>query len=169
MYSTKSANIKKIQWGSCLPDPRNLDSSKFQIFIFLFRTAKLSGIRTFLVRSWVECQAKNVRTKTPDFGRVWCHFEFENVWNQTFCLDFGPWAENSGDLKSGRVWISNGQKEIGLQMVKKKLGYKWSGFQVGSKILTNDLHFVKNYLKHRLKCPDFKWSSFWMVLDLSYS
>ena len=30
-------------------------------------------------------------------------------------------------------------------------------------IQTNGCHFVKHHLKSRQKCPDFEWSSFWIV------
>ena len=55
-----------------------------------------------------------------------------------------------------------------FQMVEKRLGFKWSGFWMGSESLTiwnpNTCgHFFKNYLKSEQKCLDLEWSSFWMV------
>ena len=68
----------------------------------------------------------------------------------------------SGDLKSGLVWITNGQKEVELQM-DWILNAIWNLEAQTFEIQTNDRHFVKNHLKSGQKCLDFKWSSFWMV------
>ena len=55
-------------------------------------------------------------------------------------------------------------------MVKKRLGFKWSGFWMGSEIQkpnhlksTNGGHFFKNYLNFGQKCLDFVRSGFQMV------
>ena len=60
----------------------------------------------------------------------------------------------SGDLKSGQVLISNGQKEVCLQIV-------WIFDMIVNpetqpfKTYTNVHHFFKNCSKFGLKCPDF--------------
>ena len=56
-------------------------------------------------------------------------------------------------------------------MVEKRLGFKWSGFQMRSSIwMPNHLkssHFFKNHLKSGQKHPDFKWSGFLIYILLS--
>ena len=68
----------------------------------------------------------------------------------------------SGDLKSGLVCISNGIKVVGLQTVRNSNGI-WNLEAPPFEIQTNGRHFFKNHLKSVQKCPDFEWSSFWMV------
>ena len=68
----------------------------------------------------------------------------------------------SGDLKYGLVWILNGWKEVGLQMVWISNGI-WNPVAQPYEIWTNGCHFFKNYLKSRQKCPYFEWSGFRMV------
>ena len=46
------------------------------------------------------------------------------------------------------VWILNGI---------------WNPEAQSFEIRTNGCHFIINRLKSRQKCPDFKWSSFWIV------
>ena len=60
-------------------------------------------------------------------------------------------------LKSGLVWISDGQKEVGLQMVWIS-NEIWNSWAWPFEIQPNACHFVKNNLKSRQKCPDFEWS-----------
>ena len=67
--------------------------------------------------------------------------------------------KSSGDLKSWHVRISNGWKEVGLQMVLISNGV-WNPEAQPFEILTNGHNFVKNYLKPGQKCPDFGWFSF---------
>ena len=50
----------------------------------------------------------------------------------------------SGDLKSGLVWILNGQKEVGLQMVQISNGI-WNPEAQLFEIQTNGRHFVKTF------------------------
>ena len=52
----------------------------------------------------------------------------------------------SGDLKSGLVWITNGQREVELQM-DWILNAIWNLEAQTFEIQTNDRHFVKNHLK----------------------
>ena len=52
----------------------------------------------------------------------------------------------SGDLKSGLVWITNGQREVELQM-DWILNAIWNLETHKFEIQTNDRHFVKNHLK----------------------
>ena len=67
----------------------------------------------------------------------------------------------SGDLKSDLVWISNGPKQVGLQMVWISNGI-WNPEAQPFEIRTNGRHFVKNHLKtgpfeiRPSKSPDFK-------------
>ena len=68
----------------------------------------------------------------------------------------------SGDLKSWLVWILNGRKEVGLQMVQIS-NLIWNSKAQPFEIRTNGCHFIKNHLKSRQKHIDFEWSSFWMV------
>ena len=69
--------------------------------------------------------------------------------------------EYSGDLKSDLVWISNGPKQVGLQMVWILNGI-WNPEAQTFEIRTNGRHFVKNHLKtgpfeiRPSKSPDFK-------------
>ena len=65
----------------------------------------------------------------------------------------GPIMSYSGDLNSRLVWISNGQNEVGLQMVWFANGF-WNLEAQPFEIWTNGHHLVKNYLN-----PD-KWPSF---------
>ena len=64
--------------------------------------------------------------------------------------------------KSDLVWISNGQKEVGLQMVQISNGI-WNLEAQPFEICTYGRHFVKNHLKSGQKHLDFEWSSLWMV------
>ena len=68
----------------------------------------------------------------------------------------------NGDLKSGLVWIFNGQKEVGLKIVWILNGFCTPEAQP-FELRTNGHHFVKHHLKSGQKCPDFEWSSFQMV------
>ena len=61
----------------------------------------------------------------------------------------------SGDLKSGLVWITDGQKEVELQM-DWILNAIWNLEAQTFEIQTNDRHFVKNHLKSGQECLDFK-------------
>ena len=54
-------------------------------------------------------------------------------------------SQYSGDLKSVLVWISNGQKEVGLQMVWISNGI-WNPEAQPFEIGANGHHFVNNYL-----------------------
>ena len=62
----------------------------------------------------------------------------------------------SGDPKSDLVWILNGAKEVGLQMVWILNGI-WNPETQPFEIWTNGKHFVKNHLKSRPKRPVFEW------------
>ena len=62
----------------------------------------------------------------------------------------------SGDLKYELVWILNGPKQFGLQMVWISNGI-WNPEAQAFEIRTNGRHFVKNHLKSGQKCPDFEW------------
>ena len=68
----------------------------------------------------------------------------------------------SGDLKSRLVWISNSQKEVGLQTVWIWNGI-WNPEAQPFEIWTNGCHLFKNYLKSGKKCPDFDRFGFGMV------
>ena len=61
--------------------------------------------------------------------------------------------EYSGDLKSGQVWILNGQKKVGLQMVWI-LNVIWNleSGQMGT--------FCQKPFEIQIKCPNFEWFSF---------
>ena len=77
-----------------------------------------------------------------------------------------------GDLKYRLVWISNGQKQGGLQMIWISSGF-WNPEAQTFEIPTNGRHFVKNPLNFGQKCTNFEWSGqkctnfewsgFWMV------
>ena len=62
----------------------------------------------------------------------------------------------SEELKSKRVWILNGRKEVGLQMVWILNGI-WNQEAQPFEFQTNGRHFVKNHLKSGQKVH------FWMV------
>ena len=62
----------------------------------------------------------------------------------------------SGNLKSGLVWILNGQKEVGLQIVRILIGILCLEAQEFG-IWTNGSHVVKNHLKSGQKSLDFEW------------
>ena len=87
-----------------------------------------------------------------------------------------PWSylfkvghEYSGDLISGLVWILNGRKEVGLQMVWIPKGI-WNLEAQPFEIQTNGLHFVRQkHLKFGQKCPDLEWSGFQMVGTIAIS
>ena len=66
------------------------------------------------------------------------------------------------EIKRSTVGISNGPKEVGLQIVWI-LNRIWNPETQPFKIRTNSGHFVKNHLKSLQKCLDFKWSGFRMV------
>ena len=68
----------------------------------------------------------------------------------------------SGDLKSQLVWILNGRKEVGLQMVRILNGI-WNLEAQPFEIRINGCHFIKNHLKSGQNCTDFEWFGFWMV------
>ena len=63
----------------------------------------------------------------------------------------------SGDLKSGLIWISNGQKEVSLQVfhIFNKIWYLRAQ---PCEIQANGRHFVKKHLA--CNRSDFKWSTF---------
>ena len=62
----------------------------------------------------------------------------------------------------GLVWILNGQKEVGLQMVRIWKGI-WNPLAQPFEIWTSGRHFVNNHLKYGQKYPNLEWSSFRMV------
>ena len=68
----------------------------------------------------------------------------------------------SGDLKSRLVWISNGQKEVGFQMVRILNGI-WNLEAPAFEIQTNGRQFVNKYLKSGQNRSYFELSVFWMV------
>ena len=70
------------------------------------------------------------------------------------CLKF-MFCFNSGDLQFGLVWILNGQKEVGLQMVQILKGI-WNPKVQPFEIPTNGR-----------KRPDFEWSGFQMVRTIA--
>ena len=76
-----------------------------------------------------------------------------NIKRSMFCLNGYRY---SGDLKSDLVWISNGPKQVGLQMVWISNGI-WNPEAQPFEIRTNGRHFVKNHLKSGQKRPDFEW------------
>ena len=55
-----------------------------------------------------------------------------------------------------------------FRMVEKRLGCKWSGFQMASEIRSNGRHFAKSQLKSGQKCTDFEWSGFWEVGTIAF-
>ena len=71
-------------------------------------------------------------------------------------------VQYSGEIKSGLVWISTGQKEVGLQMIRILNGI-WNPEVQPFEIRTNLSHFFENHFKSGQLCQDFKWSGFWMV------
>ena len=75
-------------------------------------------------------------------------------------------VEHNGDLKSGLVWISNGQKEVGLQMVWIS-NRNWYPEAQPFEIWINGPLFVKNHLKSGHKRSDFECSSFQMVWTIA--
>ena len=62
----------------------------------------------------------------------------------------------SQDQRSDLVWVLNGPKEIGLQMVWIVNGI-WNPEAQPFEIRSNGRHFVKNHLKSKQKRPDFEW------------
>ena len=74
--------------------------------------------------------------------------------------------KNNSNLKSGYVWISNSQKEVGLHMVWI-LKWIWNSEAQLFEIQTNGFNNVKNYFKIRTKLPDFEWSGFKMVWTIA--
>ena len=62
------------------------------------------------------------------------------------------------------VWISNGQKEVGLLMVQF---FEWDPKTKPFKIRTKGFHFVRNHLKSVQKHPDSESSCYQMVCFLN--
>ena len=65
----------------------------------------------------------------------------------------------SGDIKYGLVWISNGQKEVGLQMVQISNGI-WNPETQPFEIRTNGHHLVKKPFEIRTKTIGFQMVQF---------
>ena len=77
------------------------------------------------------------------------------------------WFEYSRDLKYRLVWISNGQKEVGLQICS--LDFEWY-LKSGSPTMWNPdkyLPFCQKPLKSGQKGLDFEWTGFQMVGTIS--
>ena len=69
-------------------------------------------------------------------------------------------------LKSGLVWILNGQKEVGLQIVRILNGIRNPEAQ-SFEIRTNGCHFEKKPFEIWTKRPDFEWSGFLMAATIA--
>ena len=93
-----------------------------------------------LVFRWLYGLTKHMTTQTQNTGMV---FQF-------------------GFQIPTAVWILNGQKEVGLQIVWI-LNWIWNLEGQPFEMWTNGCHFVKNHLKSRQKRTDFKWPGFRMV------
>ena len=98
-------------------------------------------------------------TLNPEGHKISSLFNEIYIWQILYGKNY---LFDSANLKSWLVWISDGQKEVGLQMFWTYYGI-WDPEAQLFEVQTNRRHFVKNHLKSWQKYPDFEWSGFKMV------
>ena len=107
-------------------------------------------MKVFKCVSLVFCSQHTYETIAPTFEVIKSPF-----------LMFYNFTQYSGDLKSNLVYISNGPKQVGLQMVWISNGI-WNPEAQPFEIWTNGRHFVKKPFEMRTET-----SGFWMVWFLN--
>ena len=103
----------------------------------------LSGFQDIIVR----LSSLRVRQQGQGFGELkWKWNDINTLNPKCTSLKWPPKVLHSGDLKSWQVWISNGQKEVWLQMVWILNGF-WNLEAQPFEIWTNGHLFTQNHLK----------------------
>ena len=113
-------------------------------------------------RNWWHILTINVSSYSQEHIQYLVDYTYKNfntgleAWYLYHIICVTSFMLYSGDLKSDLVWISNGPKQVGLQMVWISNGI-WNPEAQPFEIRTNGRHFVKNHLKSGQKRPDFEW------------